>query len=365
MKSRPVRIAWGGEDSRRAVDLLQIYLAAESQKRDCPVPVWITADPFARDLPEADVLLVNEWDLHRAHHKQEQICWKPINIIVAETYWQLEVYRDAIPAHQQLILILDTWMDDAVFQQHFGGWQVLDRFYFKFDCLLIAELLAKPVPAWYQCDRSLRSKPYSTFCLLGRQDHYRDQFVWKINRARPQRSLIRYRGRVIVNEAEDFDHRPYNKFNFFEPLGDPFVVGSFDLPRQLYEHYRFETVVETTQWQTGGWPFVEYNISEKTLKPMLLGVPAAILAPCGYHAWLATQLGIDVTGGVFDSAWDHEPDDNTRMILIIDAVQRLAQDLDQEPDPAVVARNREAMMRILDWNTREIQRCVRLMLEDL
>lgn len=351
-------VAWAGVDTRRCIESVRHFATTDPEYRAQRWPDWTVCDVTSTKTRLSQVLCVTEMDLQRAEQQDLTIAWRDVNIIVIETYWQLAWYRDLIDARHQYVVIADTWMCDKVFETNFAWLPTIARFYFKYDSYEILRYLTELDPAWHVSTRSLRSKPWSTFALLGRKDLYRDRFVFRAAAETPHHSLIKYRGRAMFNSAEDLDPRPYNRLNFFEPLGDKYRTGSFDIPVDLYHEFRFETVVETTMWHDGGWPFVEYNISEKTLKPVMAGVPALILAPQGYHAWLSRQLGIDVTCGLFAHEVDNEPDDMVRQDRLIQQMCALARELDQEPDPGVIRRNRAAIIEIMDWNVREIRRCV-------
>lgn len=349
-------------DSRLVIKLLRSYLGYRDRSAAAADFQWreLGSDTVVTDRDR--ILIVTELDLHDYLASGDPVPWLDINVIVVETYWQLNFYRSLIDLGRRYILIMDTWMSHQDYQESFAWLPTLDRFYIKFDVYEILRIMSTGAPEWNVCPVPLRSKPFATFALIGRGDIYRDRFVHRMAGLQLPHTLVKYRGEIRYNTARNFDSRPYDRGEFFEDGGYQCTTGSFDIMPDFYRQYRFETVVETTQWHDGGWPFREYNISEKTFKPIMTGVPAVILATQGYHAWLAEQLGIDVSGGLFRHTADLEPNDWVRLRETLTLVSDLASGLDQEPDAAVIQRNQQAIMHIVGANTREIRRCVKLLM---
>ena len=355
------RIFHSGCNSRDTLGLIKKYIKARDHTKHKKEPSWILVDLKNHEPSPNSILCVTEVDLKDFYHEELRVPWSDINIIVIETYWQLLFYRKIIDVTKQYILILDSWFDDDQFNKWFSWINLVDRFAFKYDCADILRLLSVSDPSWQIYTKKLSSKSYRTFCLLGRTDLYRDHFVKQLVANQPQQSLVKYNGRPVLNTAHDFDTRGYRHPAFVHPVGPNGVSGSFHIMSELYENFKFETVVETTQWHYGGWVVNEYDITEKTLKPMMAGVPAVILAPQGYHAWLRDRFGIDVACGLFEHDQDLERDCYYRLDKTVTKVQQLASDLCAEPDPTIISRNRQALIEIADWNIAEIRRCVDLL----
>lgn len=357
-------IAHAGQESRSTLQLVQKNLAFEAVRKGKTAPSWISLDWVSLHSTPCDMLCVTDNCLRTYHQDPEfPVPWRDINIVVLETYWQLLWYRALFDTSKQYILILDSWLSKRDFQRNFHWLPVLGRFAFKYDVHLILQLLSNGSPLWYPARTSQHDRCYNTFALIGRQDAYRDEFVNLLTQSDLPDSMIKYNGKTVHDRAPDFDSRPYNRDEFYQNDGDDWMTGSFDIQRAFYENFRFETAVETTQWHHGGWPVCEYDITEKSLKPMMLGMPVMMLGPRGYNTWLQDQFGIDLAMGLFTPGFDRELSDRRRMMFAVDLVRTVATSRDLDPDPAAASRNRQGLMAIMDWNLQEISSCAELILD--
>lgn len=356
-----INIVAGSKDTRMNASLVRAsceFLARHSRQ---PQPTWVREDFSVYQPQPSDVLWVNELDLKQAKETGSVLPWQPINILVVETLWQLKFYSDLLDQSRCYVVICDSHVSKSEVSRFLPGINIVDTFCVFQDVMALLDRLAFFDAEYRPLQIPVKHKPYRTFAYVGRADLYRDRLVRRLMKARLPQSMVKYGGAVIVDNAPDLDTLDYRDPSFHSPSSSDLRFGSIIPQTRMYAQYQFETAIETTAWQEGGWPATEYTITEKTFKPLLAGVPCVMLAPCGYHSWLESEFGIDIAAGCFDHSWDLVESDNDRLDEMSRAVIDLVDRGIDEPDPIKIAHNRRAMIDLSDFVTKELARCAQWM----
>jgi len=279
---------------------------------------------------KGDVLVVCWHDLKF----QEKIAWQDVNIVIGETYFQLRHFKHKFDPKRFYIFIVESWIEPNVFDQEFTGLDVINYAVFR-EVFPIVNDLFQPVSQWTWVIDHNRVPKYNFFCTVGRKTLSREKLIKNLRSVDLSKSLVKYNGNVVAESgAPDLDAIGYDtdpKIMFEESVTLP--SGAKTTPAKviqssLYHNFKYEVQHETdaaSHYIKDAWPITEYHVTEKTLKPLVAGVPCLLYAASGFHTWLKS-LGIDLGLGVFDHEFDTIIDPNKRMDALITEL-KLKQDL--------------------------------------
>lgn len=263
---------------------------------------------------------------------QSSIDWHDINIIVAETYFQIKHFKNNLDPARQYIFVVESWIDPGVLRWQFANIQILAHYSVFHEIFPALDSLFQPVSQWTWVIDHNRNPKYNFFCTIGRKTLSRERLIKNLSFLDLSNALVKYNGAIVVGSgAPDLDIVGYNtdpatmfESSFTLPTGNK-VVPAKVIQSSLYHNFKYEVQHETDSYIEDAWPVTEYHVTEKTLKPLIAGVPCLIYAAPGFHKWLK-NLGIDVGLGVFAHEFDSIIDPVKRMDGLINEL-RLKQDL--------------------------------------
>lgn len=354
-------ILWTGNDPRRRARTIAHACSWYCQQHGMTPPSWIQDDLMPSRNFEVSMLWVNEYDLQLVAAGSEKMPWRDVNVISAETYWQIQHYAHLLDPAKKYITICDSWANDASISAAFPNINFVANISMFADPAWALDKIHFFDPQYRPIAVPMRDRPYNTFALIGRKDQYRDNLILLLRKRYLAQSLIKYSGNVVSADVPDFDELDFTSASFHTAAEEDQLFGSMRPQLQCYQKFKFETAIETTAWHTGGWPVLEYTITEKTLKPLMLGVPCLMLGPQGYHDWLKQQFDIDIGLGCFDTAFDSEASDFERRKSFVNSVESATKTVLDEPDSAVIKRNRRALVDLQDFTHLELDRCAELL----
>jgi hypothetical protein len=137
---------------------------------------------------------------------------------------------------------------------------------------------------------------------------------------------VKYNGSVIGNSgaSEKLDCLDY-KSGFFDTEVDPTILGTVPsklVQSSLYNNFKAEVQFETDSVGGRGWDLTEYHVTEKTLKPLIMGKPCVMYGPVGYLQWLRT-FDIDLGHGNFDINYDSIANDQQRARAVVEQIKKI------------------------------------------
>jgi hypothetical protein len=354
-------IFWSGTDTRDCAMLARQIFSHHCQRHGLTPPAWIE-DNFQNGAQfDVDVLWINEVELQLMQGLKQPIPWRDINVILAETYWQIQHYRELLDPSKRYITVCDSWAEAADIQAAFPDLDFVANFTWFNDPNFFLDRLTFN-DAWFRpVSKSTQSRPYRTFGLIGRKDAYRDRLILSLRKKYLKNSLIKYAGQVVISDMPDLDTWSFADPTFHRPTGEDHRYGCYQPQMALYENFQFETAIETTAWIKGGWPIPEYTITEKTLRPMLLGMPCLMLAPAGYHRWLNETWGIDLGLGCFTHTSDGVSSDHLRLGQFVDQAADLVRDGIPDPSADQIKANIRALVDFNQFTFAELNRFAELM----
>lgn len=144
-------------------------------------------------------------------------------------------------------------------------------------------------------------KPVLFCCLTGTKKSSRDFFVQNIlSNCQHMSFYLNYAGQQLALESRQYDIiYNFSNYDTYRPLNDHeyFDIGH-TIPIRLYNRCQFNLVVESIIDSNVG-----FHLTEKTLKPIMVGMPFVLMAGPQYLEKLKS-LGFRT----FDTLWDEDYD---------------------------------------------------------
>lgn len=261
---------------------------------------------------------------------QPSINWHDINIVIAETYFQIRHFKHKLDPTRQYIFIVESWADPSVLEQEFAGINILANYTVFHELFPVLSGLFQPVSQWTWTIDYDRTPKYNFFCTIGRKTLSREKLIKNLSELDLSNALVKYTGSVVAGsgapdlDAIGYDTDPATMFESSVTLPTGVKVPPAKvIQSSLYLNFKYEVQHETDaarHYIKDAWPVTEYHVTEKTLKPLIAGVPCLIYAAPGFHNWLKS-LDIDVGLGVFTHEFDSIVDPAKRMDGLINELK--------------------------------------------
>lgn len=265
---------------------------------------FLKSRPISFVYDKCDFLAVDWQDLQDPY----PIPWNDVNIIFVETYHQIVETSYKLDTTKKYIFVAESYIDELVFKEQFSDFNVLGYFYNFKEVYDYGTELFSPRSHLNWITRE-DNHLHDFFCLIGRRTSLRSRIVMNLLKGNTTNSLIKYQGNILStpNEAVSYDIGNYSSVSFYNDFYN--VPGGMTryskvIQESLYNNFKYEVQIETDPRQGDGWDFVEYHITEKTIKPLLMNKPCLMLGPAGYNQWLRDMFDIDLSHGNFDLSFD-------------------------------------------------------------
>lgn len=260
------------------------------------------------------------------------IPWNDINIIFTETYHQIAEAIYKLDPEKKYIFVSESYIEDSVFKEQFGNLNVLGYFYnFKESYDYGIELFSPQ--SHLNWIRRKDNNIHDFFCLIGRRTNLRSRIAMNLLKGNSSNSLIKYHGETLSdpNQDETYDFGNYASVNFYNDYYNiPGGMTKYSklIQESLYNNFKYEVQIETDPRLGEGWNFVEYHVTEKTIKPLLMNKPCLMLGPQGYNQWLKDSFDIDLSHGNFDLSFDQIASDTQRVdTFVAEAIKHTGTDI--------------------------------------
>jgi hypothetical protein len=269
-----------------------------------------------------DILAVTNVDLDREYNIQ----WAEINIVFAETCQQIYDLSYRLDQTKAYIFVTESWVNFDHLKEKFYGLPLIahyavfnEVFNYGYELFSIKSHIST-------LEKPKELPEHDFFCLIGRQSTLRGRFIHSLTQHDLSNSLVKYNGSVIGNSgaSEKFDRLDY-KNGFFDTstqIGVNGITPSKVIQSSLYNNFKAELQFETDSVGGQGWDLIEYHVTEKTLKPLIMSKPCMMYGPVGYLQWLQT-FGIDLGHGNFDVKYDSIVNDQQRAAAVAEQVKQV------------------------------------------
>lgn len=245
----------------------------------------------------------------------QDIPWSDYNLIVAETCQQIYDLSYKLDYSKAYIFVTESWADPETLKNKFYGLPLVAHYavfneVFNYGAELFA---AKSHMTTLEITDQLPE--YNFFCLIGRQTNLRRRFIHEIAKQDLSKCLVKYYENVIGNSGAPptLDRLNYRRGFFDSGYHYGMSSPSKLIQSSLYNNFKLEVQFETDATGGQGWDLVEYHVTEKTLKPLIMGKPCLMFGPNGYQKWLS-QFNIDLSLGNFETDFDSIEVDQARAI---------------------------------------------------
>lgn len=269
---------------------------------------------------DGNILAINQVDLE----SMQEIPWQEFNLISAETCQQIYDLSYKLDYTKAYIFVTESWVDSESLKTKFHGLPLIAHYavfneVFNYGSELFAaksHITALP--------QMTEPPEYKFFSLVGRKSNLRSRFIYELTKQDLSNCLVKYNGTPVGNSNApvDLDRLDYKSgfYGYSHHYG--MSTPSKLIQASLYNNFKAEVQFETDASGGQGWDLDEYHVTEKTLKPLIMGKPCIMFGPVGYHAWL-DQFGIDLGLGNFDTDYDSVESDVERMCAIVDYIKQV------------------------------------------
>jgi hypothetical protein len=293
-----------------------------------------------------DILAVTNVDLNGF----DDISWAETNIIFAETCQQIYDLSYRLDRTKAYIFVTESWIDFDHLKEKFYGIPLIAHYAVLNEVFNYGYELFSVNSHISASEKSKELPEHDFFCLIGRQSTLRGRFIYELARHNLSNSLVKYNGNVIGNSGapETLDRLDYKNgfFNADTETDTIKMTPSKIIQSSLYNNFKAEVQFETDSVGGQGWDLTEYHVTEKTLKPLIMGKPCVMYGPVGYLQWLQT-FGIDIGHSNFDIDYDSIVNDQQRAVAVAEQVKHI--DFDNViPDTEQHYRNLVGLHRLCD-----------------
>lgn len=302
--------ALDSNDQRGEIDAIKRFFnLSASIKSQTPIG-WSNAT--------GDILAVDWYDL--SHSKS--IPWKDINIVVTETFQQVVDAIDLFDTDRSYILVTESFAEPATINAILPSLKIIKTFTRFVEVFEYGQHMYNPVSQYAWSQAVDRVPAHDFFCLIGRRSWLRSHLINRLSTFDISNSLVKYHGQQHEkSKAPDLDpvnyhpHKFYYVNNSFEEV--PWLIPAKLIPTELYKNFYFEVQHETDPYHSKGWQTSEFHLTEKTIKPLIMGVPCMMFGAAGYNTWLKNCFDIDLSLGQFDLQFDQYPNNLQRLDLML------------------------------------------------
>ena len=165
-------------------------------------------------------------------------------------------------------------------------------------------------------------KPYLFCSTIGTTRTIRSYLVNQIqHNIKDSKFILNYAGQQLGQDSRhwdiDYDFDNYNSYTPFEQInGVPYTISQ-TIPVAMYNQCYFNLIVETSI----DIPH-QFHLSEKTLKPIMTGMPFVMIGGVGYLAHLR-KLGFKTFSEIWSEDYDAIENTQDRIGEIIKLIQTL------------------------------------------
>jgi hypothetical protein len=271
---------------------------------------------------QGDILAVTNVDLSRL----DEIPWAETNIIFAETCQQIYDLSYRLDSTKAYIFVTESWADFDHLKEKFYGIPLIAHYAVLNEVFNYGYELFSVNSHISGLEKSKELPEHDFFCLIGRQSTLRARFIYELVKHNLSNSLVKYNGTVIGNSGapEEFDRLDYKNgfFNNDAQSSTNRMTPSKIIQSSLYNNFKAELQFETDSIGGQGWDLIEYHVTEKTLKPLIMGKPCMMYGPVGYLQWLQT-FGIDIGHSNFDIDYDSIVNDQQRVVAVAEQIKQV------------------------------------------
>jgi hypothetical protein len=266
-----------------------------------------------------DILAVTNVDLNGFDH----ISWAETNIIFAETCQQIYDLSYRLDQTKAYIFVTESWADFDHLKEKFYGLPLIAHYGVLNEVFHYGSELFSVKSHINILEKSKELPEHDFFCLIGRQSALRGRFIHALTQHDLSNSLVKYNGNLIGNSGapEEFDRLDY-KNGFFNVSNIGSMIPSKIIQPSLYNNFKAELQFETDSIGGRGWDLIEYHVTEKTLKPLVMSKPCMMYGPVGYLQWLQS-FGIDLGHGNFDINYGSIVDDQHRVVEVVEQIKHV------------------------------------------
>lgn len=245
----------------------------------------------------------------------DDIEWEETNIICAETCQQVYDYSYKLDPSKAYILLTESWIDIDHLKEKFYGIPIIGHYPVFNEIFNYGNELFQPKSYMSTLAEPPSDPEHDFFCLIGRRTKLREKFIYGLKKIDLSNSLVKFNGHLVEPSGApaeldilDYQSGFFTTHNFDYGMRLPSKL----IQSSLYDNFKFEVQFETDSLGGNGWDLIEYHVTEKTLKPLIVGKPCLMFGPENYNKWLST-VGIDLGHGNFDFSYDGISDDKHRV----------------------------------------------------
>lgn len=223
-----------------------------------------------------------------------------------------------------------------------------------------------PVHQYTWAQEFNRDPNFDFFCLIGRTSWLRQHMINRLSAFNLSNSLVKYTGNQLSNSlAPDLDPISYNPNLFYSSDNTfretPWLIPAKLIPIELYSKFYFEVQHETDPYYSRGWQIQEYHLTEKTIKPLIMGVPCLMLGAPGYNTWLLDSFGIDLSLGQFDMSFDPITNNMQRVDIMLSQIPELIRNKVSLDTQEQHATNMLGFTKLRDFNMQQFRELYNLL----
>lgn len=198
--------------------------------------------------------------------------------------------------------------------------------YYFLQQITFLSCMPRNVEYWQKKQYEYSVDKQNLFCaLVGWERPARDIFVQQVlNACKGMSFIFNYSGKELANESRKYDvNWDFDNYHSYESvLSYTHYSISFTLPIELYNTCRFYLVVETNIDLPG-----EFHLTEKTIKPIIAGIPFVLFAGAGYLENLQ-KIGFKTFDSLWDESYDKIESFNDRIQAVIKLIHFLNNEFD-------------------------------------
>lgn len=216
-----------------------------------------------------------------------------------------------------------------------NGWWDVNKYDFGFKYTLCVYnyiwynyivLMTYPQYINYYIDKTYQftNSKSNLFCaLIGVNKPARDYFVEEITRnVIPNNYILNYCGKELGQSSRHYDlNYNFNKYAPADPIEsvtEQYTI-SYSIPTELFNSARFNLVVETNIDLTS-----EFHFTEKTLKPLIIGMPFIVMSTPHYLENMH-KLGFRTFNELWNEDYDKIENFEDRATAIIELINDLSE----------------------------------------
>lgn len=315
---------------------------------------------ITRDTPDpTSILAIDYTDLHTL----AEIPWHPVNVVFLETFQQAISAMPKFDKSKSYIFVAESAVERAILRDALADLTIVDVFTIFDEVFDFGRQLFNYSAKMPWLDRDHTNTPeFDFFCLLGRCTDTRKHLVDQLLNFDVSKSLIKYHGKRYGHYgAPDLDTINYNPLTCYTL--SPRYYGQNPgkmFQTDLYKNFKFEVQHETDPYSCTGWQLPEYHVTEKTLKPLVLGFPCLMFGPQKYHSWLKT-FGVDLGLGKFNLEFDEVRDNHDRLDRMIEQIPSILNSSYAHPTQDAIDKNIAGLVKLSAHSMKNLKSLCKLL----